>query len=171
MRSVVWNMWNKAPHLQAKILHFLGVWAIFHFPQVLTCLGDREVRSASSNCCWECMWAYNYCQIPVGYGEWCENESNNLGIFPNENQMIMWYWSTCLSAWKGGYLICLHVCMTSSEWENMISARNHCEQPIQGLIIYTMFAQKPGKVTVKSNCECHHFTSQVGEAQTGLEIP
>lgn len=78
-----------------------------------TCIGDKEVRSASSNCWWKCVWAHNYCQFPVGYGECCEDESTNLGIFPNENQMIMWYWSTCLSAWKGGYLICLHICMTS----------------------------------------------------------
>lgn len=34
-----------------------------------------------------------------------------------------------------------------------------------------MLAQRPGKVRVKSNCECHHFTSQVREAQSGLEIP
>lgn len=164
-------MWNKVPRFQGRIFHFLGGKSTFHFPQVLRCLRDKEIRSARSNCWWKCTWAHYYCQIPVGYREWCEDESTNLGLFPNENQMIMWYWSTYLSVWKGSYLPYLHICMTRSEWENMISPRNHCEQPIQGLIIYTMLAQRPGPVRGKSNCGCHHFTSQVGKAEPGWEIP
>lgn len=34
-----------------------------------------------------------------------------------------------------------------------------------------MLAQKPGRVRLKSDCECHHFTSQIRERETGCDIP
>lgn len=85
--------------------------------------------------------------------------------------MMVWYWSTCLSVWKGVYLIVSYIFACPALRETVISVRHHCEQPIQVLIMYTMLAQKPGRIRLKSDCECHHFTSWIRERETGCDIP
>ena len=160
-------MWNKKLLTFKTKSHFLGEGATFHFSQVFACLGDKEIWSVST-VDGHVLGAYNHWQIPLGYRvawRW----ASQYWTLSQWNQMMLWYWLTCLSAWKGDCLIVVRIfasrALSGRVWALLgiaVSSPYAAELHPQRLLRNQVWSGRRVK------CECRHFTNQVRRGRNWL---